>query len=141
VELVDLAPTISDLVFDDKFSGPGRALGPWIRGERNDDPGSPAFLERDHTLGAPRPFLALDQYAAVIWPYKLFQTVQGAVELYDLAADPGETNDLARERPETVLQLKARWDEWIKDTPAAPTDELQLTPSELDKLRDLGYIQ
>jgi arylsulfatase len=33
-------------------------------------------------------------------------------ELYDLAADPGETKDLAREQPDTVQRLAATYDRW-----------------------------
>ncbi len=37
----------------------------------------------------------------------------GAWQLYDLAADPGETLDLATERPEIRDRLIARWDEYV----------------------------
>ncbi len=36
-------------------------------------------------------------------------------ELYDLAADPGETRDLAAERPETAARLAAALDRWRVD--------------------------
>jgi hypothetical protein len=35
------------------------------------------------------------------------------VELYNLIADPGETNNLAESEPEVVQALKARMDTWI----------------------------
>jgi arylsulfatase A-like enzyme len=35
------------------------------------------------------------------------------VELYNLIADPGETNNLAQSAPEVVTMLKARMDAWI----------------------------
>jgi arylsulfatase A-like enzyme len=42
------------------------------------------------------------------------------VELFDLAADPGEKRNLARARPETVQRLKKLFAEWEKGTvPAA----------------------
>ena len=37
-----------------------------------------------------------------------------AVKLYNLAADLGETNDLALARPEDVKRLQAKWDQWNK---------------------------
>jgi len=43
----------------------------------------------------------------------------GRVELYDLAADPGERRDLAAARPARVDALKARLAAWRRDTAAA----------------------
>ncbi len=39
-------------------------------------------------------------------------------ELYDLAADPGETNNLAAARPDKLAELSARLDGFLKDTGA-----------------------
>lgn len=36
-------------------------------------------------------------------------------ELYDLAADPGETTDVAKERPEKTADLRRRLDTWLAD--------------------------
>ena len=36
-------------------------------------------------------------------------------ELYDLAADPGETTDVATERPEKTADLRRRLDTWLAD--------------------------
>ena len=46
-------------------------------------------------------------------------------ELYDLAADRNETNNLAAERPEVVRELAAAYDEWAKRTNVLPWDEVQ----------------
>jgi arylsulfatase A-like enzyme len=35
--------------------------------------------------------------------------------LYDLAADLGEKNDLAKERPEVLAQIRSRWAAWRKE--------------------------
>ena len=40
------------------------------------------------------------------------------VELYDLGSDPGEKNDLAKERRETVKQLSAKLASWLNRTKA-----------------------
>jgi arylsulfatase len=37
-------------------------------------------------------------------------------ELFDLATDPGETNDLADERPEKVQELLVEWEKYVKET-------------------------
>lgn len=46
----------------------------------------------------------------------------GKPELYDLAADPGESKDLAVAQPEKVKELQAMWDKWSAEqsTPSAP---------------------
>ena len=36
-------------------------------------------------------------------------------ELYNLAVDPGETRDLAKEKPEILKKLQAAWDRYAKD--------------------------
>lgn len=42
------------------------------------------------------------------------ETADVGTELYDLKADPAETRNLATEKPDQVLQLSARLDEWWK---------------------------
>ncbi len=39
----------------------------------------------------------------------------GTWHLYNLADDPGETRDLAKEQPETVSKLQAEWDRYADD--------------------------
>ena len=39
----------------------------------------------------------------------------GAWHLYNLAEDPGETRDLAKEHPEKLQELQAAWDRYAKD--------------------------
>jgi len=49
--------------------------------------------------------------------WKLIQPVKGPVELYDLAADPTETKDLAAMKPEEVARLCKALDDWWKPAP------------------------
>jgi arylsulfatase A-like enzyme len=44
----------------------------------------------------------------------------GRWRLYDLAADPGETRDLAPERPELVARLRAEYDAWAREHGVLP---------------------
>jgi len=39
-------------------------------------------------------------------------------ELYDIAADPGETKDLAQRHPEIVQKMKRQYDQWFTDVAA-----------------------
>jgi arylsulfatase A-like enzyme len=43
--------------------------------------------------------------------WKLLRSRSATDALYDLVVDPGEEADLARERPDVVAELAARWDE------------------------------
>ena len=45
--------------------------------------------------------------------------VGSGLALYDLAADPGETRDLAGELPEVVARLRGAWEEWHEGMAAA----------------------
>jgi arylsulfatase A-like enzyme len=55
--------------------------------------------------------------------WKLVQYGTNPIELYDLAADIGETNDLAAEHPEVVEELERAFQEWQAEMvePAWPT--------------------
>jgi arylsulfatase len=46
------------------------------------------------------------------WEYKSFGI--GDWELFDLAADPGERQDLAKERPHKLQALLALWDSYVR---------------------------
>lgn len=63
----------------------------------------------------------------------------GAVELYDLKADPGETRNLSRERLEVTRALLKRLEEHFAAQPPLPTG----APADAEmmkKLRTLGYL-
>jgi arylsulfatase len=39
----------------------------------------------------------------------------GEWQLYNVAEDPGETRDLAKEMPELLKELRGEWDDYAKD--------------------------
>jgi arylsulfatase len=140
-ETVDLAPTITELLWKELYKCQGHSLVPTLADDAEKS-NNLAFIQRDQTLGElPRPFLAKDQYAVVQWPWKLFYTIDGDLELYDLAADPVENHNLALEQPDQVDRLKNEWDRWAQITPETPSESHHLTASELQNLKNLGYIQ
>lgn len=64
-------------------------------------------------------------------------------ELYDLAADAAERNDLAAGEPSTARKLQAGAAEWLRDCRAAlkAPEEIQLDERAQERLRSLGYAQ
>ena len=72
--------------------------------------------------------------------YKLIQRLKGGeVELYRVAGDRLEREDLAAELPEQVARLEGVLAGWERDTRARLERELTLSPEDLEQLRSLGY--
>ena len=65
------------------------------------------------------------------------------IELYDLAADPHERNDLSAAQPELATQLRRSIMEWLAARPqlGGPGTGRPLSEGALDSLRNLGYIE
>jgi arylsulfatase A-like enzyme len=63
------------------------------------------------------------------------------VMLFDLAADPGEANDLSKQKPEILAAHRKRVDEIVAKISTADKNVQHLSPDDLDRLRALGYIE
>lgn len=63
-------------------------------------------------------------------------------ELYDLAADPGETTNIAAQQPATVAVFKKKLETRLKDRPFKSSHDgsSELSPEAQEKLRALGYV-
>ena len=64
----------------------------------------------------------------------------GESRLFDLRADPAETRNVAAEAPEVLAELRAPLLAILASDERAPS-ERTLTPEELDRLRELGYLE
>lgn len=111
VQLVDMAPTVAELVGVPRAaSWVGRSLAPAIRGEAL--PPAPAFAE---LLAYPGWDHELKTAIAGDGGHKLIHVIsQRRFELYDLAADPGEKTNLwgkpaAREAQDRMTALMAHF--------------------------------
>jgi arylsulfatase A-like enzyme/predicted Zn-dependent protease len=138
VELVDLAPTIADLLELAPLAGAqGKSLRPWIDGGR-DRVESLAFAE---TL-FPRIEFGWSELRMV--RDGRFKYIEAPTpELYDLDADPDEEENLVSFEPGTANDLAAALAQWKAGT----TDEgaegeaaRTLTAEEEARLRALGYL-
>lgn len=67
-------------------------------------------------------------------------------ELFDLERDPGETTNLAAERPELVGRFQRQLAEWLRDCRAAndalaTADENDIDAATAEQLKQLGYVE
>ena len=119
---IDIAPTLlaaanaeppADVRLD------GIDLLPLWEGRIDSLPDRTYFVQA-HRGNEPQAYRA---FAAVEQRYKLVQALSfrqpppqnAPLELYDLLEDPGETVDLASQRPEEVRRLKESYDRWFED--------------------------
>jgi len=146
VELIDLLPTVLDLAgLPADPRAEGKSLRRLLDGER---PGGSrwayAFSESGYSRDYQRSITS-ERYKLVYVPDAEDRAVmQGSeLELYDLQEDPGETRNLAGERPEVAADLRARLARWIEagGSGPAPPEAVRIDPEAERQLRSLGYIQ
>lgn len=143
VSLVDIAPTILDLVgVESRPPMQGRSLLPWLSGESSEaipGTGYASFLERQAAVRS-----ASEKY--------IYFLSTGRSQLYDLVADPQEQEDLAKQG-ETDSNPRARAAiaelvDWLnlqrdfrRSVPEEAAEATTITdPELLQELRSLGYI-
>ena len=135
---VDVLPTLRELVglpADPRNVGwslaPLLRDGRWDRGER---PLLAHLVEFDEKH---------EVRAVVLGRYKLIERRPGEARLFDLEADPAESQDIAERHPEIVARLRAAYDrvEAGSERYGQGGRETQLSPEAVEKLRALGYVQ
>lgn len=146
VELVDLYPTLRDLIAPDrKVPGlEGKNLWPLLRSE--DGPGADAF--RQAFSGAGRSPNLYHSVQESTWKLvfnsggkrsRVARSATGGFELYNLVEDPLETRNLAAARPEEVRRLRRELVAWMKKARAMGEDEGGDAETER-ALKALGYL-
>jgi len=126
----DLYPTILDAAGVAAPPGhvlDGVSLVPVLRGAGL--PERPLFWHFPHYLWSRRGEFRLTPASAVRrGPYKLIELLEdGRIELYDLARDPGERDDLSAREPATARALGAELHAW-RDAVGAPMPVPRRTP-------------
>ena len=134
VSQTDLVPTLVDLLELERSEAPGsgRSLLPLLRGETWE----PRVLYGEshvafHAYGWAR--------LHTLWRqgWKYIEAPTG--ELYDLEGDPGETQNLASERPRRAAELAAELERRTGETAQRETRRVRDRAAE-ERLRSLGYL-
>ncbi|MBA3675609.1 MAG: sulfatase-like hydrolase/transferase [Chitinophagaceae bacterium] len=120
--LIDLMPTFINLAgatYPQTFNGhnisplAGKSLLGIIKGEKN-TPQRPIFWEHEANRAVRLGNWKLVSKGTKTKPYT------GPWELYDIAADRSETNNLAKSQPGKVKELEAMWNKWATDNNVFP---------------------
>jgi arylsulfatase A-like enzyme len=140
--LVDVAPTLFELMGDAGFPTEGVSLLGQIRGE--DGPKRQlVFTERRLLPFAKRlRYRALEQFSVQDGRYKLILSTPFArTELYDLDRDPGERENLARALPDVEAELRGAIERWRQEVPTLASRDAVIPPEKVEALRALGYVE
>ncbi len=140
VSSLDIMPTLLDLAgiaVDPGFSG--RSLRPWLeeqgRGLRDEKGGPRTFIAEVIDDG--------DQLISIRRAEEkaIFNLDRGSAELYDLAKDPGETNDRSDTEPETMEAFRTLLDEYLERVADnQPSQEfVPIDEAMREQLRAVGY--
>ncbi len=74
-------------------------------------------------------------------PFKYIKNFGGTSELYDVVADPAEQSNLIDVEPDAALALERILDQWIARHQPTDTEREEVSPSDLQRLRALGYVR
>ncbi len=139
VSMVDVFPTILERVppLVSPADIEGMSLGPLLEGR----PGAERSAVAETRLSEQN---SLDCILRGRWKL-IVDSIEGDVELYDLGSDPAESRDVADEFPEVVADLKQELRGVIAKAQERSrlyehSGELELTPTQLDQMKDLGYL-
>jgi arylsulfatase len=117
LSVMDLAPTILEITgISHPSTYKGQPIAP-IQGKSL----MPLLAGKTDAVRGPSDWLGFESIGnrairqgdwKLLWEWKPFG--KGEWELFNVAQDPGEENDLSAQEPEKVKQLLALWDEYVK---------------------------
>jgi arylsulfatase A-like enzyme len=114
VRLVDVFPTVFDAL---GLEGPkgvdGTSLLPLLRGASLE---LPIYSETDYRLFVHHRMTRRGDHKLIL------DLADGEKELYDLAADPGETTDISSQNPRVTYELEQSLRGWMDATRTNPQD-------------------
>ncbi|GEM_PF-304134 len=136
VSHVDLMPTVLDFA---GYVSPPNLQGRTLRQPRAGD--SPVYAE-SRAMG----FLTSPRFRGVrraifVGSWELIAWSEGPPELYNLATDPDENNNLYRVADRHAKALADRLSAWVAASPRQFEKPGNLDKSRVEKLKSLGYAQ
>jgi len=147
VELVDLTPTILDLVGIRPNSAlfQGQSLVSALRGKTTPDKNRPVFLHRryyNEGSRVGRTEVRGEKFGirAGAWKYIDGQK-KNPNELFDLSADPQELTNLYTAFPKKAAELASQIEEWKRLHARAYSVRGKISEEDLQRLKSLGYIE
>jgi len=154
ISLADIAPTVLDVAGidapDARSEFQGQSFHPeadtsreFVISEYMEPQPSMDALER-HVSEVPEHVYEYDRSLRAIRTeeYKLVRGSDGAIELYDLAADPQETTNVAATNRDVVERLSDTLDEWLDSFEHSDTDEdVRIDEARKQQLEELGYLR
>ena len=126
ISAVDLLPTFCEVAgvkLPDSYSPDGVSQVAALMGNGKATRAKPLFWKMNSRWppSKDQPYHWVS-YAIVDQNWKLVSNKDGSyVELFDIAADPYEKNDLKEDEPEVLKQLLEKLDRWRATLPAKPT--------------------
>ena len=144
VSTLDLLPTLLELL-DVPAAQPlvGRSQVPLLEGRAL--PARPVFAERrlltrGERVSPPSRFLVGEELSVATARWHLVRCEGRPLELFDLAADPAQTRNVAGSQPDAVARLQGLLDGWLGAyREARSAGESPVDPALLEALRSLGY--
>ncbi|HET6180077.1 MAG TPA: sulfatase-like hydrolase/transferase [Candidatus Sulfotelmatobacter sp.] len=136
VSLTDLMPTVLQVLkVDVPAQVQGRNLAPLLAPRKEEDPRSlyaETFLPRLHFNWSELRSVETEKYQFIEAPKP---------ELYDLAADPGETHNLYPDKKAVAGELQARLSALVRQYSADQelAEKTGLDPALMERLKSLGY--
>jgi arylsulfatase A-like enzyme len=150
VELVDLMPTIFDLIgiTDDKFSFQGQSLSNALCNGSKLDLDRPVYLHRPYFKGLYLPllynkkiWLKGEKFAIKINNWKYIEAEEeNTKELFDLNADSLELKNIYSSFPEKAAEFKTRLEKWKKEYGSQIAEQNIISDEDRMRLETLGYV-
>ena len=150
VELVDLMPTIFDLIgiTNDKSSFQGQSLSNALCNGSKLNLDRPVYLHRPYFKGVyvqvlynKQKWLKGEHFAikAKNWKY-IEAEEENTKELFDLNADPQELKNIYSSFPEKATELKTRLQKWKKENLRQSAGQNTISDEDRKRLESLGYV-
>jgi arylsulfatase A-like enzyme len=144
VQTIDILPTVLDLAGLPPLSGAqGASLKPLIDAPDGAASGRTSYSEIYPHVPTDNDRLAAVAVRTPLWKY--IWRPDGRDELYRIAVDPGEAEDLAAERPLSTANFRRRVQGWLEDrereaSRSAASPDAVLPAEEVERLRQMGYL-